>query len=288
MSNPKDHHYLPRFLLQEWATNGQLCEFKRAQYTEKVESKGRSPKSTGYEKLLYSVTGFGEDWLYAAEKNYYSPLDNAAAIAHQVLLGKQSKSDWQPDAWASFVISLMFRNPGDIDKLDQAFSDPKSWLPSSHRDFATIEGLKDNEALRSFAVQKAITNQIDNSPVLPLLKGMHWEVLNIPQSSENYFCLSDHPLIIPEPIRSNCAFVALPISPYRLFCAANLPEAILGLRKLTPETITKNTNIAVVRAAKNYVYARDHETYKELISEHFPSSSGANTATAQHYFNLIQ
>lgn len=75
MSNPNDHHYLPVFYLKRWTgADSRLVRFHRP-YREVVASRP-TPKSTGYEKDLYSLDGFQDGERQIIETEFFRPVDD--------------------------------------------------------------------------------------------------------------------------------------------------------------------------------------------------------------------
>ena len=80
MSTPRDHHFIPAFLLKQWAgQNGKLIEY--AIKHGKVIAKPVGPHSTGYEFDLYAFNELASDVRQYIEQVFFNYADNAASIA---------------------------------------------------------------------------------------------------------------------------------------------------------------------------------------------------------------
>jgi hypothetical protein len=51
--------------------------------------------------------------------------------------------------------------------------------------------------------------------------------------------------------------MALPVSPTKLFIAANSPQSILNVRAHRPQNVVHYVNLFVVRRARRFVFAHD-------------------------------
>jgi hypothetical protein len=77
------------------------------------------PEYTGYEDHLYTLQGVPREQQAFLETNFFSPVDNAAAAAHQLLLeGKLNNlTNQQRVDWARFMVSMQHRSPHSLTEL---------------------------------------------------------------------------------------------------------------------------------------------------------------------------
>ena len=114
MNEPRKHHYIPQFYLKNWAgLDGRVICYRRLS-KRKVASDPVTPKSTGYEKDLYTLEDLPRNLRQAIEKEVTADVDGRAAAAlRKMVAAKSVNSLTQEDrqAWAQFVVSLPIRNP---------------------------------------------------------------------------------------------------------------------------------------------------------------------------------
>ena len=116
MSQPKKHHFIPQFLLAEWAVNdGKLWRFSRP-YGDKIAKKRVAPAEIGYEHLLYATPGLPEDYAQQFEAKFLSKVDDRASEAHKLLMRDEPIHWARPERsdWTRFLGSLFFRTPENL------------------------------------------------------------------------------------------------------------------------------------------------------------------------------
>jgi hypothetical protein len=117
MNEPRKHHYIPQFYLRKWARpDGRVLCYKRIT-AGAVTADWVTPKSTGFEKDLYTLEHLPEDIRQAIEKEVTADVDNRAAAAMQKMITAKSADSLTADdrlAWAQFVVSLPIRNPDAV------------------------------------------------------------------------------------------------------------------------------------------------------------------------------
>lgn len=119
---PVKHHYIPQFLLAQWAVNDcKLWRFLRP-IPGKIVTKLVAPAEIGYEKHLYATPGLPAEKAQQVEQHFMSRLDAQAAEAHQLLL--QGKAHQMPQkqrsAWSRFIMSQWFRTPNGLRYFKEA------------------------------------------------------------------------------------------------------------------------------------------------------------------------
>jgi hypothetical protein len=75
MSTPRDHHFMPVFVLKQWAApDGKLieCTIKR----RRLIAKRVGPRSTGYECDLYAFNELPVDVRQFVEQHFFNYADN--------------------------------------------------------------------------------------------------------------------------------------------------------------------------------------------------------------------
>ena len=78
----------------------------------------KAPKNLGCLEDLYALENIGEDSKHILENNHYKLLDDKAAkiLNKLALCGAISLNDIEKISWCDFIISMMTRNPVQIQK----------------------------------------------------------------------------------------------------------------------------------------------------------------------------
>ena len=108
------HHTSPAFYLAPWGSP--LCEMRLLR--GKIICKPRHPSATGFHVDLYKVEGVRPEHAHDLETKFMSPLDNDAATAVQMMLrGQEPREPRCRQAWAMFVLSLLYRQRETVEML---------------------------------------------------------------------------------------------------------------------------------------------------------------------------
>jgi Protein of unknown function (DUF4238) len=95
MSTPREHHFIPAFLLKQWGgQNGKLIEYTIKH--GKLIAKPVGPHSTGYEVDLYAFNELAPDVRQHIEQQFFNYADNIASIALERHLAG-SREPWPPE-----------------------------------------------------------------------------------------------------------------------------------------------------------------------------------------------
>lgn len=114
MATHVEHHYVPRFLLEQWHTkpDDKLTCFKWA-HGRMVNNRLKA-KSVAKERHLYSMERSRLQPNVQIEKEFWGPhIDEPAAIVHAKMLSPavSGLSSEDRKAWSTFLVSLMLRAP---------------------------------------------------------------------------------------------------------------------------------------------------------------------------------
>lgn len=306
---PAKHHYIPRFLLAQWAVDsGKLWRFLQP-VPGKIAAKLVAPAEIGYEKYLYATPGLPTDKAQQVEQLFMSRLDDLAAETHQLILNGKlgALTQKQRSAWSRFIMSQWFRTPSGLGYFKEAMS-----LVLRARDEALDaryqevrqEGYPDSleEVIATmgpdFAGQAAmdlLRKMIDDPKNGLRLNNMPCLVIETAESFE--FLISDAALQQSTAgIFSAQGFMTLPIAPRKLFVAATRASVVESIAALRPRDLIARHNRAVVRRASIFVGATDrsqeafikanfgtdeHETLiKGLADRYRADAAGRADATA--------
>jgi hypothetical protein len=208
MSTPRGHHFIPAFLLKQWARqNGKLVEYTIKH--GKLIAKLVGPRSTGYEFDLYAFNELAPDVQQYIEQQFFNYADNIASIALERHLAG-SREPWSAEllsAWSRFLIGIHLRHPDAVPELRAAAQ--SIWEGSGEASQCAYEAtLKPEdpatfdeylEARDRLIAAKMRMNMViksfDNDILGKHLNGMKWGVVDV-SASPIRFLLSDRPVEI--------------------------------------------------------------------------------------------
>lgn len=267
---PLKHHYIPRFLLAQWALDeGRLWRMLRP-VPGKIAVKRVAPAEIGYEPGLYSLPGLPAGEAQQVERHFMSPLDSMAADAHRMLL--DGHVDRMPQrersAFSRFVMSQWFRTPDALRHFKDAFA--MALLADDdglERRFA--QARRDGHPVTLAALVEAMGPGFGDHAAMDLLRKMsddpgnglrlntmHWSVIATEGGRE--FLVSDAALQHSSAgVFSRRGWITIPIAPRRLFVAASDPSVGLAIQRLKRNELVSRNNRAVVRRASIFVGASD-------------------------------
>jgi hypothetical protein len=268
MSIPRKHHFVPVCYLQHWCSwrDGKVHEY--AVKHGKVVSKRVGPRGTGFEEYLYSFPELPPDAAQYLESNFLSLVDSDAAIALKRHLAMATElTPRLKNGWSRFLLSLMMRH---LDIMSE-FRDAAKSLWSKGRDdvqrnYEKLRKPEDPATFEEYAATKdplieikarlySILMVFNSELIGNHLNKVRWAVANVTPSSQ---CLltSDRPLVYSN-LGAPDGSLFLPISPTKLFVAANTDKSLSEFSKGKPSDVVKRVNEIIVARARRYVYARD-------------------------------
>lgn len=113
-----NHHYVPQFYLARWEDPSD----RRIHYYYYVNSRlicgKKTKKYLACEERLYSLNNVEEMDVDLLENKHYSRVDNDASIIITKLInqGVSSLNDKDKKLWCDFIISMMIRNPTQVNR----------------------------------------------------------------------------------------------------------------------------------------------------------------------------
>lgn len=280
---PRKHHFIPAFYLSEWASahDGQLERFRRSS-DGIVRAKRLAPAGLGWHRDLYRAPGEHSDpWkAQALETDFFGPLDNAAQRC-MARLNSGDLNEWtsaQRTDWAMFLLSLFHRQPEHLAatmvKLRGIYSE---LIPDMQIRYDELRGHGDPLLFEDWerdnrpdyldhAAFQLLPTTIDNKKVGEFIINTQWGVIDL-TGSDHPLLISDNPIIF-RPLKLEMGHIAIPISPFRLFVAAEDKRLFAHLKAEGPKRIVRTANHVVVGNANTFVGAvdRSSETY---IAKHF-------------------
>lgn len=252
---PTKHHFVPEFLLKEWKNSeGKIWRYFRNDRGE-IDCKALAPAGMGYQPGLYATEGLPPEHKQQVETKFMEPLDTAAARVHQHLLDGQfhELTDEERSRWASLVMSLWFRTPGEVNGIREAVEAAyEGHVAKTALDMASSVELP--SAARNQLAMEVMMRAIDDGDRGGELINMDWDVIEIDRSRE--FFISDSPLSRPDGfarLGASASCVGLPIAPTKLFVAADSRSVIAAIKKLPPRELVLGQNRATVGQAEHFV-----------------------------------
>lgn len=276
---PARHHFIPEFLIREWAgVDGRVERFVRVPGGQ-VHAQRVAPSAIGFEKGLYSDAHASDPWkAQALETDFFAPLDNFAAQAIQAMSrGDHITDSDMRSAWASFLMSLFHRGPKDLDATKTAIAemleqeDPEieeryRLLRKPDQPKTFVEFMK--KADPGFA-DRVSTNMIPglvlNENIGDFLVNCRWKALDLSHANVTLL-LSDVPILF-APLKNPDGHLGLAIGPKRMFVASPQASFLEALERISPTIIAKKANLLAVGRARHFVVGCDR-TQRAFIEKH--------------------
>ena len=129
MKMPRDHHYIPIFLLRQWTNSaGKLIEYSRKH--NRFIGKLVGPAGTAFERDLNAFPELPAEQSQHIESIFLNYSDAIAAKALAIHLG-HSDATWDPElrsGWSRFVMGLQHRHPNAMREIksDENFGKDRS------------------------------------------------------------------------------------------------------------------------------------------------------------------
>jgi Protein of unknown function (DUF4238) len=277
MNVPRKHHYIPQFYLRKWAgPDGRVLCYKRVP-TGAVVADWVTPKSTGFEKDLYTLEHLPEDIRQAIEKEVTADVDNRAATAMQKMIAAKSADTLTADdrlGWAQFVVSLPIRNPDAVTDIketstksgmEMAYKEVKRKFPdwAGGGDFRTeFEESVNEDPLTKFLSDNygliVISELMLNPQFQKIILDMHWWVVDFTKAGLSLITC-DRPYMVFRTIRHPRGLIYLPLAPNLAFYASPDPNKGRQLRAQKAKLVVKEMNRWQAALAARFIYAADAE-----------------------------
>jgi hypothetical protein len=270
MKQPRDHHFLPVFYLKQWAINGgKLVEYSIK--NDKLIPKHVGPGGTGFQRDLYAFVELPPEESQHIESVFFDYADRVASDALQRHLTGHT-TNWtaeQRSAWSRFIIGIHLRHPDAITELRVAAK--AAWDHNHDASQASYEKLRAREDPPTFEAYiekhspltpiKAFLNMIikliDNQNLGTHINQMTWGVADLSRAGISLLT-SDRPVEISR-LKEKNGIISIPISPTRLFIAANNPETLKSIQRSDPKKVVKSVNKFLTSRARRFVYAPDEK-----------------------------
>jgi Protein of unknown function (DUF4238) len=282
MSEPRDHHFIPAFYLRQWATsNNLLCEFSRAHGSLHVKRVG--PRGTAFETDLYAFPDLSPKDAHFLEKKFFGYSDQAAAQALEIHLGNSHRS-WTAElvtGWSRFLIGIHLRHPDAMPELragarmawDKSGEEHQTDYEKIRKDCDPLlfdDYLSAEDPLTPLKMQlNLIVKALDNEAICTHINAMTYTVIDLSRAN-NRLLTSDRPVEIFALAAPN-GLISMPISPTKLFVAANDDSTFMSLRTKDAETLVRYVNLNVVSRVRKYVWAID-DSQRTFVEKHMSTA----------------
>lgn len=116
MSVPRDHHFLPQFLLEPWCgADGKLTAYSKP-YKDVVVTGRYAPSEVGKQADLYTYDGVPHGHAQVVETVFMQKVDSDAAQAFATVTAKGATKITSDDRakLAVFILSMLARHPDSV------------------------------------------------------------------------------------------------------------------------------------------------------------------------------
>jgi hypothetical protein len=227
----------------------------------------------GFEDYLYTVPS-GDD-PQILEKGFFSNVDNYSAPILEaltrrgpglVILGAGDFGNDQRSDWTRFINSLQLRGPHSLREIDAVLqNNMRENIEREHGEAYRAEKQPgDPDSVSEYVQRNApswvadahkflLTQMIDHEGVGQVVVNMIWAVLDVSDAPHSLLTC-DRPYVTSHGLLSPQCLLSVPISPTRLFLAANERWPLETLAKQSSKDTVRNANNLVVRMAVENVY----------------------------------
>jgi hypothetical protein len=229
---PRRHHYTPQFYLRAFTgSDGLLWQYRREPSGALAERKV-SPKSTGFERDLYTIRDvapyFPERDPTGIESSLLAPIDDAAAVVLRKLNAEQEPnlSEEERAAWATFLNSMIERDPLVLREREALAPEFAKQVIERMRGRArsagslarlddTLDSL-DCRAMSLNSVREQMVRGIRDEATVTALGNRGWVLLRVDDGTD--LITSDAPLVINAGTNARpIEILTMALSPSRMF-----------------------------------------------------------------------
>jgi hypothetical protein len=265
------HHYVPKFLLRSWASNGQLVSYTWDKHNKRVreDPKAGVNKSCQVKNLniLLGVSREDSGWV---ETFFANIIDTPASKIHKKMLrhGIAHLTEAERISWAKFLISLPARTPKVL--LEYGRSEAEKGLEygmASMRAPPKMDAAANEEIMRRRPIylndwpRRAATEYPLDPSKFNVIAAMEWWVERF---DESRLLIGDQPWLVHPyrtryggfPLDNPDLIVGLPIAPTAFFVAASRKEMNVHFLNKEPEVLVTSINDGTISVCEK-VFASD-------------------------------
>ena len=119
MSEPKNHHWVPKFLLKKWALpTGKVPTWTHAGPNNKIYLDFKSTKSICSKYYLYNLELTNESSRNTIETKFLQRLDSNIATIVKKIERNSALTDIEENLFCVFLHNLHFRHPETINRME--------------------------------------------------------------------------------------------------------------------------------------------------------------------------
>lgn len=252
MSIPKDHHYLPKFYLERWATDGKVVRYVRPLGADgKLDCKWKSPTSIAYQENLYHLPDI-QDPLESQhlEFRFFQQIDDRAAKALQKLDASITGTSKDRVALAQFMISLLHRSPSRLAQIRAELE--KRTADAPYRD---LDGDAFENAVKATA-NRLLASLVESDSGTKIVA--EFKIFKVQLSdTKRSFMTSDRPITVSAQLISPDAFMIMPYAPDRLVILAKHEAIATSFSSQNADVLVTGINTAVVEQSEDIIIAKD-------------------------------
>ena len=280
------NHYIPQTYLRRWTADedGKLCQHMCIR--GRIVAKRVHPAETGYAVDLYTLASLPPDRRHFVEEVLFKRVDQDAANGLDLFLADDIDAGVTAakiTGWSRFLMSLLHRQPAKIESLKAAARENfESILPDmragwgdhpEHETMTFDEYIRENsDTLAATSFANVLSKVCNSENIGQHMNNMFKSVATI--DGQKRFLTCDNPLTLFRPLDDDGAYILLPISPKKIFIAANRQAIVDRLfERLRDDDLVEQLNEAAISNAILYVY----DTYEDqtgLVSRYFARSAG--------------
>ncbi len=263
MSIPRDHHYLPRFYIERWATEGTVVRYVRPRGVGgHLDRRRKPPSAIAYERDLYHLPDIGDPIeSQALELGFFQKIDDRAAVALDKLDRLERGAAADRVALSQFLISLLHRSPSRLAAIRREMAARSADAP-----YRSLEGAEFDRAVKAMS-NRLLASLVESKEGARIVSKFRAFRIDVSASSKRLLT-SDRPVNVSGQLIGSDAFLILPYAPYRLLILTHREEIANAFSSQDPTTLVRGINIAVVEQAEDLVIAAD-ENATRMIDKTF-------------------
>lgn len=272
-------HFVPRFLLETWASgdDGKLTAMSWA--GKKLLSERYKAKSVAKEKHIYSVDPHGDSPNTYIETDFMTKhVDEPAALVHKKLLvgGLHALTPEDRGLWMQFMVALTVRGPSMMRHVRETgrkvftevlLEDPGEFAPlldpNGDADLVGWMNRQHPNSIPNFGVH-ALPAVVQSDVMNRHYVGKTWHFRSLERAKRD-LVIGDNPVVLFGAHGLMTASI-LPVSPKHIFMVAN-EENSRALRQTSEDELVVILNKHQAQRADRYVHATD-SSHVQLVRKY--------------------
>lgn len=279
MTEQKNQHFVPKFLLKRWADeSGKVLAWRRE--NGEVCCDPVLPKNAAVHGRLYTRAGSTpEDRTRIETKFFNEKIENPAAQAiKRIIDDGHDIGDEDRITLARFMVAQFVRRPEVVKKVrDDGKVLIENELAAADPEFDRLKGTSsaknllewvntyDPTIIENFGIDMIPKIASDKEIIKKILR-MHWLTLSAPEKSFEVI-ISDNPLVVFHGIDHSSHLQAFALDPRFLLFVSPSAEVIKSIQSRKPREIVAKFNKSVVSQATRFAYGRGE---RRFFDKHLP------------------